>query len=122
MCLGLAVPAPWHAPVLASTGVPPAVRDAAPLVQLWVELDMPALAAAAAGTGTSAAAAKAVEADLLKRMRALGAVELGRVRVLRHAIAVAVPADRVDALRALEGVRRVTPVRHVDRPPPTGPR
>lgn len=64
------------------------------------------------------AAALARKADLVQRMKALGAIELGGVQVLRHAIAVEVPADRIDALRALDGVRRVTPVRHVDRPPP----
>ena len=86
-------------------------------VQVWVELDMPPLAAQPASPGMDAAAL-ARKADLVRRIKDLGAIEIGSVRVLRHAIAVEVPADRIEALGALDGVRRVTPVRHVDRLPP----
>ena len=117
VCVGLAVAPPGHDALAASasSSLPP--RSAVRLVQVWVELELPPLADSGAGSGAHAAAS-AIEADLVRRMKSLGAVELGRVRVLRRAIAVEVPADRVDALRALAGVRRVTPVRHVDRPPP----
>ena len=121
ICLGVVATLQVVASSEVSTPPSQPARASGLMVQVWVELNLPVLGASGAGSGIDAAA-KSAQADLVRRMRALGAIELGRVRVLRQAIAVEVPANRIDDLRALEGVRRITPVRDVDRPPPTTPR
>ncbi len=57
-------------------------------------------------------------ADALSR---LGAVELGRIRVNGNAIAVRIDRMRLDAVRAIDGVKRVRPARSL-HPPQTGGR
>lgn len=104
----------------ASAASPSATPSPRPPVQVWVDL---VAAPLAAGPSASAKALTDLQDALMARMRRLGAVELGRVRVLRNAIAVEVDASQLDAIRALEGVRAVTPVRHADRlGPPSLPR
>lgn len=87
-------------------------------VQVWVELAGPPIGRRPGPDAPRPATVDAHQDELMARMRALGAVELGRVRIVRNAIAVEIAADRVDALRALQGVRRVSPVHHVGRPAP----
>lgn len=100
----------------------PALPDAP--VQVWVDLCPlpPALGASTPQARPDPAQVTQRQDELMQRMRPLGAVEIGRVRLVRQAIAVEVPARQLNALRALEGICGVSPVRHVQRPPPEAKR
>jgi hypothetical protein len=60
----------------------------------------------------------AQQAQVMSQLRALGAIELGRVQLPRAALAVRLPCAQLDAARHLPGVRRLRPVRDVPRSPP----
>lgn len=108
--------------------VEPGRRDTTPAsgrVEVWVDLTLPALAAAPGASASSCGARRrALEAQqtaVAEQLRALGAVELARVRLVRNAIAVELPASAVDEVRKLPGVLRVRPITHrhsIDPPPP----
>lgn len=93
-------------------------------LQVWVDLSMPAIAGLLMPSAR-AAYAQAVNAQqelVLPSLRALGAVELARLRLLNNSIAIELPADAVDAVRQLPGVIRVRPIidrHHIGPPPPT---
>lgn len=79
-------------------------------VDLWVELDLPA--------GPDRARAITAQQDaLMQSLVALGAIELGRVRLAMNAVAVRVDADRLQAIERLPGVKAVRRVRTIERPP-----
>lgn len=106
---------------IADRGAPPAVTRHE-CIQVWVDLCRSPLPPR--GGAASAPSAEALrelsrrQDELMQRMQALGAVEIARVRIVRQAIAVDVPVRQLDALRALDGVCGVSPIRHPERPPP----
>jgi hypothetical protein len=87
-------------------------------VQVWVDLTLPTLAAMhLQSEGSRASQIRAIDSqqdDLALQLRDLGATELGRVRLVRNAIAIEVHAEQLDRIRALPGVRSVTPIRHAE--------
>lgn len=80
----------------------------------WVTLSEPPLA-----EGAHDAAARQRVADqqdeVMRRLQALGAVEVARVRLLRNALAVRLPPEAVPAARQIPGVRGVSPVHDIER-------
>lgn len=52
------------------------------------------------------------QASVSERVQALGGHELARVRVVRNALAVSVPAARLGEVAAIEGVVRVRALQH----------
>jgi hypothetical protein len=100
LCLLAAVPA------CASTA---ARADAAgsgiDAVQVWVDLSEPV----ASGDRQQAARVAAQQQQVSDALRALGAVELARVRHGRNAIAVRIERSKLADAAALPGVRRVRP-------------
>ena len=85
-------------------------------VEVWVLLTEPPVS-----SGTSHELVMKQQQDVLAGLKALGAVELGRVSVARNAIAVSIDASKLPEVKQLSGVRSVTPVRDVRRDPPTPP-
>ncbi|MGD9101547.1 MAG: S8 family serine peptidase, partial [Anaerolineae bacterium] len=77
------------------------------MVQMWVELTDQPLALA---QDSNLARLDAKQTAVARQAQALGAVELARVKHLFNAVAVRVPAESVAALRAIPGVKSVTPV------------
>lgn len=104
--------------------LPRGVASTGTRLQVWVDLSMPAIAGLLMPSAR-AAYAQAVNAQqelVLPSLRALGAVELARLRLLNNSIAIELPADAVDAVRQLPGVIRVRPIidrHHIGPPPPT---
>ena len=93
--------------------------EAAPrCTRWWVDLSVPAPAPGATPAERVAQLARvdALQAEVLAALQALGAVELGRVRLVRNALAVALPAARVAPARAVPGVVRLRPLVHRHRP------
>ncbi len=92
------------------------VDPAAP-VSVWVDLDLPELASLPADRVPERDALRqqilAQQEQVMARLRELGATEQGRVQLLRNALAVRLPANRIEAARQVPGVRAVRPV--VDR-------
>jgi glutamate/tyrosine decarboxylase-like PLP-dependent enzyme len=74
-------------------------------VQVWVDLTEPV----ADGDRRQAARVAAQQQQVSDALRALGAVELARVRQAHNAIAVRLPRGRLADAAALPGVRRVRP-------------
>lgn len=92
------------------------------VAEVWIDLSLPALSSAPPGSD-----APALKRDIetqqdrvMARLRALGAEEIGRVKVLRNALAVRLPAAQLPAARALPEVTGVRVVRDIQRPPPKG--
>ena len=112
--------APPHAPAPArrATRTP---ADAAGRVAVWVDLDLPELASVPRGQRAEFDALRlqidAQQDAVLARLRALGAIEQARVRLVRNALAVRLPAAQLDAARRIPGVRAVRPIRNIDRDP-----
>jgi hypothetical protein len=74
-------------------------------VQVWVDLTEPV----AGGDRQQAARVAAQQQQVSEALRALGAVELARVRQGRNAIAVRIERSKLADAAALPGVRRVRP-------------
>jgi hypothetical protein len=77
----------------------------ADMVQVWVDLTEPV----AARDRPQAARVAAQQQQVGDALRALGAVELARVRHGRNAIAVRIDRRKLGEVAALPGVRRVRP-------------
>lgn len=96
--------------------------DPAAWVTVWVDLDLPALAAHPRTRGAERDALRArivAQQDaVMRQLRALGAQEQARIQQVRNALAVRIERSRLDAARAVPGVRALRAVRDVDRPPP----
>jgi len=90
-------------------------------VEVWVDLDLPPLArlqhASAAEQEQQRERIRRQQDGVMTSLRELGAVEQGRVHIVRNAVAVRLPAESLAVARQLPGVSRVTPVRHLKRPP-----
>jgi hypothetical protein len=91
-------------------------------VDVWVDLDLPALVSKAGAEPAEREALRAriiaQQRDVLAALKTLGAVERGRVQQLRNAIAVTLAREQIDAARRIPGVRAVRVVRHAERTPP----
>jgi hypothetical protein len=113
--LPAALPALW--PALGLSMV-----QAAGSVDVWIDLDLPALALAQtkdpARRMTLRERVLQQQDAVMVQLTALGARELGRVQLARNALAVRLPREQLDAARRLPGVRRVSPVRDRRRLPP----
>ena len=84
-------------------------------IDIWVSLTEPPVAS---GTSTPESVKKQQEAVMVE-LQALGAVELGRVSTVRNAIAVSIPKIKLPEVKQLAGVRSVSPVRDIQRDPPS---
>lgn len=73
----------------------------ATMVEVWVDLGDPG--------ATDAQQARRAQDRIGAELHRLGAIELARLRHAGNAIAVRIRADRLDAVRALPGVRHVRP-------------
>lgn len=85
-------------------------------VNVWVELSEPPSAQASAPEARRRLARQ--QDEIAGALAELGAHELARVRHARNAIAVRIAPDRLDAVRALPGVRQVSPVEALRRREP----
>lgn len=82
-------------------------------VDVWVQLSLPALASAPAAERAAARQRIAQQQDaVMAALRELGATEQGRVQTVRNALAVRLPRAALEQARRIDGVRRITPVRH----------
>lgn len=111
----------WLAALLLATTGAVAVADQQPrTVEVWLDLSeqVPATAADESEARRRADRVARQQRAVAAELQRLGATELARVRHARNAIAVRVDADRLDALRAIPGVRRVRPVRTLHPPKP----
>jgi hypothetical protein len=97
----------WCVAAAAASVTAPLRADggSADAVQVWVDLTEPAVV----GDRQQAARVAAQQQQVGAALRALGAVELARVRHGRNAIAVRVDRAKLPELAALPGVRRVRP-------------
>jgi hypothetical protein len=104
----------------AASGVSATVRadgaQGADAVQVWVDLTEPA----GGGDRQQAARVAAQQQQVGEALRALGAVELARVRHGRNAIAVRIDRAKLAETAALPGVRRVRPAVTLHPPKTTG--
>lgn len=102
-------------------------------VTVWVDLSLPVPGTAAAATGPAASpngsqapgaalamrqAVLAQQQAVVAQLQALGATELGRVTLVRNAIAVELPAGALPLARQLPGVLRIRPVTHLHQVQP----
>ena len=91
-------------------------------VILWVDLSEPALVTLSRNSDTDREAQRqrilAEQHRVADALRGLGAIERGRVHMLRNSIAVDLPRDQVDAAGRIPGVRALRAVRDVERGPP----
>lgn len=83
---------------------------------LWLDLSEPPLAVSQRLAPDQRFAARAAldaqQTAVLTRVRALGGQELARVRVVRNAVAVSIPAARLADVASIEGVVRVSALQH----------
>lgn len=109
-------------PMLAGLQAVAMADDGVSTIDVWVVLTLPELASlprdAAAERTALQRRIEAQQEQVLVALRALGAVELGRVQLLRNALAVRLPSAKLPAARRIPGVRVVQPVRNVERDPP----
>jgi hypothetical protein len=103
--------------------LPASVLGEPPTTDVWVDLDLPALASLPRQDTAKRQALRlrivAQQDTVMAQLRRLGGQERGRVQLLRNALAVRLPRDQLDAARRLPGVHGVRPVRDVERPPPS---
>lgn len=88
-------------------------------IEVWVDLAYPAAAASlppAFGTSraTHGHVVTALQDALASSLKGVGAVERGRVRLVRNALVVEVDVAMLDTIRQMPGVLAVTPVSHRD--------
>jgi hypothetical protein len=107
--------------LLGAGAVGRALADAAPTLEVWVDLSEPVPASApdAAEAKRRAQGVARQQHQVLQALKDLGATELGRARHARNAIAVRIAAERLDAVRALPGVLRVRAAEDLHPPRPT---
>jgi hypothetical protein len=91
-------------------------------VDVWVELDVPPLASVPPGHPEQRTALRQRIAEQQDAVAAglsqLGGIELGRVQLLRNAVAVRLPINQIAEAHRIPGVHGVRPVRNAERPPP----
>ncbi|KNZ31394.1 MAG: hypothetical protein AD742_17690 [Methylibium sp. NZG] len=113
----------WAGAAAANASTPPTAAAPPDRILLWIDLDLPALASLPAQQATERAALRArilAQQDaVMARLRELGATEEARLQQVRNALAVRLPGAALPAARSIPGVRRVSPVRHLRREPPS---
>ena len=82
-------------------------------VDVWISLTEPPIA-----SGSTPQSVKQQQQAVMTELKALGAVELGRVSQARNALAVSIPKSKLPEVKQLAGVRSVSPVRDIQRDPP----
>ena len=88
-------------------------------VSVWVDLDLPALANVPRAEREALRSRILAQQDqVMGRLRQLGAQEQARIQQVRNALAVRLDGTRLDAARAIPGVRSVRIVRDIQRIPP----
>lgn len=108
---------------IATLAAPPAAvdpsisgRPSGPRREVWLDLRLPPLAdlrhLPPGQRDAAMAALEQQQASVLERVQTLGGHELARVRVVRNALAVSVPAARLGEVAAIEGVVRVRAIEH----------
>ncbi len=104
--------------VTAAVSAPPKALN----VEVWVELSEPALASLPRDQVAARAAQlrRIVEEQdrVMTQLHRLGAVERARLRTVRNALAVTLPATALDQARTIVGVRSVQAVQHRHRVAP----
>src|SRR5262245_10007680 len=104
----------WLIAMLA--GSPALAEVTAPTVDVWVDLSEPV---PADGIGDDTAQRQRVDRqqrEVAAQLQQLGGQELARIRHTRNAIAVRIDPGRLDAVRAIPGVRRVRPTAELHPP------
>lgn len=99
----------------AATWVPGSVAAAGETrVEVWIELSAtpPRPDASSAVRAAALRDIDAQQAALVAALQALGGVERGRVRLVRNAVAMDLPAHAVEAASAWPGVKGVRVVQH----------
>ena len=86
-------------------------------IDVWVLLTEPPVAS---GIRTPEKVKQQQQAVMVQ-LKALGAVELGRVGTARNAIAISIDQAKLPEVKRLSGVRSVSPVRDIQRDPPAPP-
>ena len=81
-------------------------------IDIWVLLTEPPVA-----SGSTPESVKQQQQAVMAELKALGAVELGRVSTARNAIAVSIDQAKLPEVKRLSGVRSVSPVRDIWRDP-----
>jgi hypothetical protein len=110
-------PGLWVLPRKVAAAAPPVcTADGGASTDVWVELSLPPAGRQEHRTPHERILEQ--QARVMSQLHQLGAIELGRVQLLRNALAVRLPCAQLDAARRLPGVRRLRPVRDVPRPPP----
>jgi hypothetical protein len=119
---GAAVPGPAAAAAAGASRQPPALpsRDEYPRFgNFWLDLSEPALSSVGydrpAERVDLLARIDRQQDEVLERVRELGGEELARVKEVRNAVAVTLPATAVPAVGRIRGVLRVRPVQHRNR-------
>ncbi len=106
-----------------SCALPAAGSGERQTIDVWVDLDLPALASLPRQNAVERKALRLrivqQQDAVMAKLRELGAQERGRVQLLRNALAVRLPRDQLDAARRLPGVHGVRPVRDLERVPPS---
>jgi len=100
----------------------PPVSHTEPLpivVEVWVDLTLPPTASVPRAE-RAAHFLRVVEQqnEVMARLAPLGAIETARVQHLRNAIAIRISADMLERARAIDGVKAVRIVRHLQRSKP----
>jgi hypothetical protein len=93
---------------------PPPQEAMQPLIEVWLVLSEPALATLPrdATEQRSALRARIVAEQnrVMERIRALGAVETGRIQQVENALAVRLPTSALNAVKLIDGVTSVRQV------------
>lgn len=111
----------WLALALSTGAVLDGRASGGDKVDVWVELtELPPDTAETASQSRRQRDLVALQQDRVGRaLSRLGATELARVRTSGNAIAVRIDRSHLDAVRAIDGVKRVRPARGL-HPPQTG--
>ena len=90
-------------------------------VEVWVELteEPPAAAVSASAAARQRERVASQQDRVGETLARLGGIELARIRANGNAIAVRIDSTRLDAVRAIDGVKSVRPARSL-HPPQTG--
>jgi hypothetical protein len=93
---------------------PPTQEPTQALIEVWLVLSEPALATLPldATEQRSALRARIVAEQnrVMERVRALGAVEAGRIQQVENALAIRLPTSALDAVKQIDGVTSVRQV------------
>lgn len=98
----------------AALGGPGPACDAQAACEWWVDLSEPPLGRRDAPPDVQARLRRQQD-QVMAALRSIGGVEIGRVSLVRNAIAVRLPGEALAGARRIDGVVRLSPVRHRHR-------